>query len=173
MVDDLVLGRMTDFEDNEIPQEIISAEALFLHYQNQLLKLIKKRISKYELDFLINEIKTSDISFWREVIRRLASTYTLNPLRSFLTPSFTRLNFINETIKLLYLLKIELPEKLSENNIRNHEYFSRKEDFEKFLEEKNIKPVAFFKFSLRYIDMANFQEFIRKIVNESRLTYIE
>lgn len=172
LLDDQVLGRVADFEDNEIPQDIISGESLFIHNQNELLKSIKRRISKYELDYLMDQVKTSNNDFWREVIKRVSGYYTLNSLRSFLTPSFTKLDFAKETIKLLYFLKVRLPEVLFDNNI-DYDFFSEANDFEKFLEEKKINIVPFFKFVLKYIDRDSFREFIRTIISESKTPYSE
>ncbi len=172
MFDDPVLGRVTDFEENEIPQEIISGESLFIYNQNELLKSIKRRISKYELKFLIDEVKDSNIEYFREIIKLLSSHYSLNSLRSFLTPSFTKLDFRKETIKLLYFLKVYLLEKLFEYNI-NEDHFSNMNDFESFLNEKNIRVVPMFRFALKYIDRESFQSFISKIISESKSQYTE
>lgn len=169
LADSLILGKLTDLLDPELTQEEKNEESLFIYNQEELIKKINVRISKYELDFLIDEVKEkSPLEYWLRVLKVLIKKYSLNPLKSLLNNEYHTLGQRGVIINLLYFMKVELPKTVIEKRISVN--LNRNKLKNLF---KNMTVPKSFLYTLKYIDNDSLERMLKEIIKESKQEYIE
>lgn len=131
-LDDSVLtGRLVDNESDET-QEEVNEESLFLHDQRDLLeKISDKDVSKYEIDYLIDNLEEGEASrmYWGTLLKECIKVYGLNTLKLFLATEF-EIDKIPEVKNLVRFLKGRLPQILIDEPLPTN-----REDIIKFLKK--------------------------------------
>ena len=161
---DLVLGRIVDQDVDNDPQELLNAESIFIYDSMVFIDNIGNRQSKYDLEFYIqNLIEENDEYFWEEVFRKLILSYHLNALKVYLEKGFRflEIDIKQESINLIRFIKIELIDKLEDNNITIEQISS----IPNFVSKINKHP-SLFGYFLTYTDAESFSNFISKIFQE-------
>lgn len=159
LINDEVIGNLTDEEDSDIPQTVINSESLYIHNKNVLNEYVKKRISIYQLDFLFSNISNKDIMFWFEFFNLICDHYNLECLKLKIK---TESDIIVKNIKeFFYILKIVLVKELeTDKNIEsflNNIFRSKNELVQLILLEQ----------------VTNIKKFYETIVKESETPYEE
>jgi len=86
-----------------------NAEALFLFDQKQLLKCLKsKEVSRYTVEYFLDVLSDSDISFWENVLYTMIQAYGLNYLMLYLQSDTKGSDFVDNVIELVRDLKVRL-----------------------------------------------------------------
>lgn len=164
----LILGKLSDELESDIPQEEINELSIFQYNQFQLITFIGERISKYELKFLLDELKDSNEEFWTLVLGKIIGKYSLNSLKPYLSSGFRMFNIKTEIPKLLYFLKIDFIDIIIDKKINTD--ITRKELFRLLKSTNNIIPKLFIR-SINLIDNESFEGLVRILINESKLEF--
>jgi len=169
LADSLILGKLTDLLDPELTQEEKNEESLFIYNQEELIKKISVKISRYEIDFLVDEVKEkSPLEYWLRILKTLIKKYSLNPLKSLLNNEYHTLNQREVIIELLYFMKVELPKIVIEKRIS----ISLDRTTLKSLFKNTMTPKSFL-YTLKYIDNDSLERMLKEIIKESKQEYTE
>lgn len=168
MYDDPVLSRLTDYSVSDDQQEETNKVSLFLYDQKMLLKCIKVRVSKYTLQFYIDNIKNGNMtqSYWLIVLREIINKYSLNSMKLFLTNIENVDNISNKIIDLLYFIKNDLIEYFFVNKLYLKDYIP-KDEFINTITNSDINIPYLFKWAMVYIDKESYDSFIDEVLRES------
>jgi len=171
IMDDVVLGVITDLDVNEYTQEEVNEESLFLFDQNNLLKSVKLRMSAYSLYYYFNVLKDSEDLYWKRFLREIISHYSINSLKPYLSEGYpTNMDLINQTKLMYYFIKISLIKTLEEHR----EYaVTSKENLEILIIENDLNPPKLFKIAMLGIDNESFDLFMKTILYERTKEYSE
>ena len=166
---DFVLGRLSDPASSPDTQEEINAESLYLYDQDKLIRAIELRVSKYTLDFYLENLIEAPREYWLLLLRKIINVYNLNTLKLHLSEGFdSNIELQDEIIKLVYFLKVDLPLFLFDKKIKDTISF---DEFRKLISTHEEFPYLF-KWSILYIDLESYNLFIKQAVSESKeLTY--
>jgi hypothetical protein len=166
ILDSQVLGRLTDEIDSDIPQEDVNEESWFRFNQTNLIESMFKKISEYELKYLIEDVYNSDNEYWKIVLKSLIRHFSLHSFKIYLFNEIDIFGEKNDIIKLIYFIKIILQNKLM--RIKSN-YFER-ENFINLL--KTIKSTPdYFSNLILDLDDESYSIFIKKLLKESQEEY--
>jgi len=166
LIDSVLLGKLADDIDGEDTQEEVNEESLFLYNQNDLLKSISEKISRYELVYLLNQVKISYNEYWLDVLKEIINVYDLNSLKHYLTDNIDIPNFNMEIKRLLLFLKLKI----------NYKSFKGMSTYEKYIAENRqviekklmeFNPPLLMKLAIDYIDNESLGRFLSKIAEIS------
>lgn len=164
----IFLGYLPDEEESEETQEEVNERSLKLYNQSQLIDGISKRISRFELRLLLENLKNSNDEFWILLLKVIIKEYSLNPLKLYLAEGFSGFNRIREIKKLLIFIKILLIEKIIDKELKQDIFRS---EFETFI--NSLDPPELMRVSIKLIDTESLEFFIRHIILESKSDYSE
>lgn len=149
-----LLGRLPDSEDGTETQEEVNEESLNLHNQRDLLDQISsKTVSRWEIKFLVDEVREADGIFWAVCLKEIIQVYGLTTLKMFLDDELSK-DKINEVSELLLFLKFYLPDRIIDKKLP----YSR-EDMITYMEK--AKAPHYIIFALQTIDRDSFGRFKR------------
>jgi len=164
----IFLGYLPDEEEAEETQEEVNERSINLYNQSQLIDGISKRLSRFELRLLMENLKNSNDEFWTLLLKIIIKEYSLNPLKLYLAEGFSGFNRIREVKKLLIFIKIILIEKIIEKGLNID---VARGEFETFIQD--LDPSELMGVSIKLIDTESLRFFIRAIIAESKSDYSE
>jgi len=169
MLDSIILGRVVDFEVNEIDQCDLNAESLYLYDQNCLLDSVKTKVSKYDLLYYYDVLSEAPADLWKLLLRNMIEYYSLNSLKSLLTDSFD--NSISEEVRnLFFFIKIKMSDMIGDLRIENKNYSKESVLYLiKDLLKKETTP-RLFKYALQYTDRESLNNLTLKLMLEQKET---
>lgn len=175
MFDDIVLGRVVDFEENDISQEELNSDSLFLFDQHNLIKCAKYRISKYTLNYYLNALSHCDTDLWKIVLKELIKVYSLNSLKDFLIDSFpTEISLQVEVPKLIYFIKVDLIDYIINKNLDIEHLRNRNPFLKEISDELGLDKIPYlFKYCMNYIDKESYLRMISRIIRDKFAEYSE
>jgi len=103
-----VLGNTLDEYENIETQEDLNIRSMHMYHQKRLLDIIDKKISKYELKYLFEELSRTAPEFWKLVLRYIIKVYSLNSIRPYLSDGYSNVDLVREVRKLLVFIKVVL-----------------------------------------------------------------
>ena len=157
LTDSEILGRSE--ADWDLKQEDLDRESLLYHDQRELLEKVgDKDLSKYELRFLLDQIKESDRLYWTKLFSEIIRVFSLNTLTSFILRDVS-LSRIKEINSLLIFLKETIPEAIIIDNKIPRE----REPLIEFV--KNLNGNQFLIFALETMDNDDINRFIKYFTN--------
>lgn len=162
----IFLGYLTDEEGDDETQEEVNERTLNLYDQSQLIDSIGRRVSRFELRLLMENLKFSNDEFWVLLLKVIIKEYSLNPLKLYLAEGFSGFNRAREVKKLLVFIKIILIEKIIDSGLNPD---ITRGEFETFIESLN--PPELMRVSIRLIDSNSLKSFIRALIIESKSDY--
>lgn len=169
-----ILGQLEDDIDSSESQISINERSLFLYDQSELIRSIKKRLSKYEIKFLLDKTKDSNEEFWILLLNTLIKHYSLNSIKPYLSEAFKLLDIKKDTVDLLVFIKFTIMKLIDKGTIDRN--MSRKV-FENIVSSLNsnekIDIPRFIKDIILYTDNESFNFFRDRIIKESAMSYDE
>jgi len=145
---------------------IVEEEMAFLNSKDLLFSITKKT-SKYELQFLLDELeKKGNSQFWLVVLKQIIKVYSLNSLKTYLSIGNSIDDFSSEIKKLLLFIKTKLVLKFEYDKIPLT--ISRVE-LKKLLIEMNASKLL--RIAIRDIDNESLSIFLNVLVRESQSDY--
>jgi len=168
--DSYILGQLSDEIDADESASEVNERSLFQYNQSQVLGSLNKRISKYELKFLLKEIKDSNDEFWALLLRSIIKTYSLNSLKPYLSEGFEVFDIRSETIKLLIFIKSLMMTLIDNGDIDEN---SNRRTLEGVFNDAEVVSIVPFlmKKAMMYIDNESFKAFLSTVVKESKKEY--
>jgi len=167
LADSYILGKHSDLLDPDLTQEEVNEKSLFIYDQEELIRKTEVRISKYELDFLINSVKEdSPREFWLRVLKKLIKKYFLNSLKSLLNDEYPTFNQRREIIDLLIFMKTKMPMIVKEKKIDQDIERNRLKEIMNEVESPDS-----IRYALKYIDKTSLNRFVKEIIKESKQDY--
>lgn len=160
--DYLVLGFMTDELESETPQTEKNIDNIFMMNQKTLLDGVDKKLSRYELNYLLDELNDANEEFWKTLLKIIISTYSMNVLKPFLNDSYDELGKIHlkdEVIGLLRFLKIGITEYVDDSENRG---MIKRSLFE-YVKDKE-ENTYLMKYFLVYTDSDSWDKFKYKVL---------
>lgn len=164
---DLVLGSLADDIDPVDTQEEINSLSLYIHDYRGLIESIDNRISKYELDFLTEELDIDDEDLWKNILQRIIKVYSLNNLKLFVSNSMFS-TFGNLVKELLYDLKLRMLKDIEEKKITRT---MSQIELHNYLKENKYSHLTIW--ALQFIDRESYMYFMDKLFAESYSQYYE
>lgn len=169
MLDDIVLGRLVDLQDNDSDEDQcdLNAESLYIYDQKQLLESVKYRVSKYAILYYLDTLNSAPFDLWKSLLRNIIDHYSLNSLKPYLSETFpSSIDVTRETKLLFYFLKVTLINIINENtNLSINDIISR-------VKERDNNPWLF-GYAIDYLDADSMIEFQTSIRLESKQDYNE
>ncbi len=159
------LGSIPDPLDSEDTTEEVNEDLLFVYDQLELIKSVGKRLSVYELEFLLQNTAGSDKSFWLRVLLEIINIYSLNSLKQYLYNEYL-FDPMKDVRKLLILIKIKLTKKIEEDKIDQLNRQSLLELIDSIKYDNKLLKDA-----IIYIDKESLNKFTSTILYESTLDY--
>jgi hypothetical protein len=169
MFDDPALGRLVDEMDADQSQTSMNEISLYEHNKNNLIQSIPLRISKYHLEFLLEQIPNDDISFWNTLAFRVANYYKLGYLRVYSEQYEVIDNYGKEIKSFYHFLKINMINYFQYNELRAG---ITRDELEKFINNIAGCPDVMKKCIL-YITGEEFKAFVKTVILESEEPYTE
>lgn len=161
------LGELSDELGDESTDEV-NDRVIHMHNQGELISGIKRKISKYELRFLLTELKDENNEYWYLVLRTIIKVYSLNSLKPYLSDGFDVLDIKREVKKLVVFIKLKIMKLIDLNKI--YEGIRRSELNDVF---KEIKLPKLMETALTYIDNDSLDLFLKTILRENKSEYSE
>ncbi len=169
--DDINLGRLTDELDADEEQSDLNIELIEDHNKLEILNGIENKISRYYLEYLIENIGNMDYDFWTKIIfKKIIKVYSLNTLKLFIDRVLWNDDLLNQSLKLLFFLKVDLVGKIDNHEIGFDKTIDR-EEFENYLIE-NKAPKIFID-CIHYIDGESYSKFMNRLFLEKEMEFIE
>lgn len=159
-----VLGNTLDEYDNEDSQEDVNINSIHMYHQKRLLDMISKRISRYELKYLFEELSRTTPEYWMLVLKEIIKVYALNSLKPYTLDGYSTIDLVKETRRLLVFIKIVLVQEDIGTD------FSRKIITDKL---KKLNTPKLMDIAIKYIDNDSLEKFLTVIVSESKEEYYE
>jgi hypothetical protein len=163
--DSLILGITSDEMDSNLDQDEINEISLYLYDQEELLRKVKERMSKYMLEFYIEKIPAEDIEFWSIMLQEIIQVYSLNSLKPYMAEVF-RTPELGKNIKdLLWFVKTDL----ITNTVENITIDTTREKLVELL--KSWKAPILLVYAINMNDGGSLDSFKKAIVQESKMDY--
>ena len=169
MFDSVILGRLVDEIESEDDQTDLNERSLFLHDQEVLIKSIDRKISKYELTFLLEQIKDSSDEFWVSLLKKIIRCYSLNSLKTILSTTSSS-DLTQSILRLLIFIKIELVNYIEDKMLKVEDL--DREKLEEIIISMDSGNSELFMVTLSYLDKESLHRMIHKLVNESKMEYM-
>jgi len=145
-------------ESPEYPIEDWNATLLYFADRAQFLKLLtSKDTGEYTINYYLDVLSDSDETFWTFVLTKLVSYYHLTPLETTLLSMDKDIEFIEETKKLVFDIKVVLKELVQTGVVSE---ITGLEEMQRITEE-NFKS----KYSIdaiKYMSLKNYHKFLKK-----------
>jgi len=161
------LGEVSDEMGDETTDEV-NTRIIHMHNQGQLISGIKRKLSKYEMRFLLSELKDDNDEYWYLILRTIIKTYSLNSLKPYLSEGFGVLDIKKEVKKLLVFIKLKIMKLIDLNKI--YEGIKRSELADLF---KEVKAPKLMHMTLLYIDNDSLDLFKKTVLKENNSEYSE
>ena len=161
------LGELPDEYGDETTDDV-NDRIIHMHNQRQLLDSIKKKVSKYELKFLLKELGDENEEFWHLVLITLIKTYSLNNLKSYLADGFDNMDLKKEVRNLFIFIKFKMI-----RLIENKKIFKEMNRDELESSFDNIVIPKLMKDVLLFLDNDSLDLFLNNIVEEEKSDYID
>lgn len=171
ILDSLSLGFLADEIDGSEDQSEVNERNLLLFNQEALSIAIDKRISKFSLDFLLEQLKECNEEFWRLIFNRLIKVYSLNALKVFIPTSYSNPDKRSKdaiVISLIKFIKLDLISKIEDGFIKSN---IGRDELERLFEEMEA-PINMIWF-IKLTDNESLDAFVSRIFKESKMEYDE
>lgn len=186
-----LMGRLIDeMGEDDITQEQLNEMKIREADALTFLNNISKRLSKYSLNYYIDEFKVDEKlleedpesyyqedfrkrDFWLLVLRKIIKNYKLTCLSLFLHKMFDMSDLPNQIIQLLTFIKLDIIEKCSGE--KEDKIIDLEKDIktpEDMLTYNSDAPILF-KWAMKYITEDDFLSFVDIVKKEMRSEYFE
>ena len=164
MLDSMILGRLVDFEENDVDQCDLNTESLYLYDQSCLLKSVKVKTSKPDILYYYDVLSEAPNNLWLILLRNIIEHYSLNSLKPLLTNEFST-GLSKEVRVLFFFIKIKLLDMLDDLRIEdNYSKESVLELVKKVALDNKTSPL--FRYAIYYIDTESIIKFVVTLMNE-------
>lgn len=170
--DTKIIGKISDPINNEFSQEMINSISLYEVNKNNLLDSIKYRISRFELSYLLDELKDSLVEkeYWLDVLKEIINVYKFNSLKIFLSNDRLIDKDISiEIMNLVKFIKINLIEMFEDKEIQLVDNMGVM--YKKLKEKENVSKL--FLRGLLFVDIDSYDQMVKILDNESKQDYKE
>lgn len=174
LFDDMHLGQTVDEVESNYSQTDLNNMLLIEHDRRAILESLKYKISRPNLEFLLNSIDLNDNLFYKNLLNEIASVYSLHIAKIYADGILSTKSISSETLKFLFYLKIKLINNIDKSIQLNDIIINRditRDKFEEYLKLDNAPEIM--NMCIKYMDKENYKRFINRINLESSMTYMD
>lgn len=174
LFDDNYLGSTVDEVDSNYSQTDLNNMLLIDHDRRAITECLKFRISKPNLEFLLNSVDLNDNLFYKNILNEISSVYSLHLAKIYADGILSTKSIANETIRFLFYLKIKLINNIEKTIQLNDIIINRdisRDKFEEYLKLDNAPEIM--NMCIKYMDKENYKKFINRINLEASMVYMD
>lgn len=166
---DQELGKLTDEENSDVPQEKITEGAIKQKDMEDLIDLVSKRTTETTLKYYFENLLAESIEYWIDVMKSVINYYHLTSLKVFLNDSFIIPAYKLQVKRIIKYLKVDIMNKMLEKDVTRE---TTRDQLEEILQKDEECPFLL-KWAIKFIDRESYELFIAVLFDELNSPFME